>query len=272
MALKDGDIIRFDYTLWLPGEAKPLETSMESVAKEHGIHREGRRYKPITIAIGAHQIIPGLESYLKENGEVGKTLSVTIPAEKAYGARDASKIRDIPMAQFRAQKVTPEVGMQLNLGQERGVVTRVAGGRVRVDTNHNLAGKDLKYDVKVTEVLQDEKDKVVAVLENLFPPGTYKYELGEKEVTVEVPDQVKFDSQWQIAKFKVVSDLRLATGSKKAVKLVEVFPTFDDRGLVPGHEGHAHGAEGHGGHDHGEGEGHEGHPAEGAEAETPKQA
>lgn len=233
--LKDGDVVRFDYTLWVDG--KLVETSQEEVAKANGIHREGRGYKPITITLGASQIIKGLESHIRSHGKAGVAVKADIKAEDAYGARDPHKVQTIPMAKFRAQKVTPEVGMQLNLGNERGVVTQVAGGRVRVDTNHDLAGKDLTYEYTIRGVVTDEGEKLEAVLDNLFPKGSYKVDLSKDAVTIEVPDQLKFDQNWTMAKFRVVADVRRATGKARAIKFVETFPVMPDE---PGHEFHNH--------------------------------
>lgn len=145
------------------------------------------------------------------------------------------------MAQFKSQKVEPKVGMTLTLEGERGIITRVAGGRIRVDLNHDLAGKPLKYEYTIREVLKDEKSKVDAVMASLFPPGTYKVHIDADSVSLEVPDQAKFDQNWTMAKFRVVADLRLATDKKKAVKLVEVYPVMPDGATEEeGHEGHDH--------------------------------
>src|SRR5688572_22457814 len=239
--LKDGDVIRFDYTLYVDG--KMVETSEETVAKANGIHREQRRYNPLTITLGSRQIIPGLESHMRSHGQKGKAVTVDVAAADAYGERDPKKIQTVPMQKFKAQKVEPQVGMQLNLGGERGTVTQVAGGRVRVDLNHDLAGKALRYDYTIREVVSDEPGKVAAVLENIFGPGAAKAKVEGDTVTVEVPDQVKFDQNWMMAKFRVVADLRMATDKKKAIRLVEVFPAMDETGLVAGDEGHAHGPE-----------------------------
>lgn len=240
MALQDGDVVRFDYTLWVDG--KMLDTSDEQKAKTEGIQREGKRYRPLTISLGTRQIIPGLESHMRSHGKVGATVKADIRAEDAYGPRDPKKIRDVPMAQFKSQKVQPQVGMELNMGGERGVVTRVAGGRVRVDLNHDLAGKPLTYEYTIREVVTDEDAKVRAVLDNLFPPGSYTVRIGPEAVTIELPDQVKFDRDWMMAKFTVVAQVRNATGKNKAIHLVEKFPVIPDAPAEePGHEGHGHG-------------------------------
>jgi FKBP-type peptidyl-prolyl cis-trans isomerase 2 len=235
MALQDGDVIRFDYTLWVDG--KPVETSQEEVARANGIHREGRRYNPLTVSLGNRMIIPGLESHIRSHGQAGKTVKVEIAAKDAYGERDAQKIRDVPMAQFRKQKVEPKPGMTLTLEGQPGLITRVAGGRVRVDLNHELAGKALTYEYTLREVLSDEKAKVEAVLSNLFAKDAYKVRVEPDAIVLEVPDAAKFDQNWLMAKFRVVADLRAATNKKKAIRLVEVFPVMDDE---PGHEGHNH--------------------------------
>jgi len=234
-ALKDGDVVRFDYTLWVDG--KILETSQEEVAKANSIHREGRGYKPITVTLGASQIIKGLESHIRSHGRQAVAVKVDIKAEDAYGPRDPKKVQTIPMAKFKAQKVDPQPGMQLNLGNERGVVTQVGGGRVRVDTNHDLAGKDLTYEYTIRSIVTDEKEKLTAVLDNLFPKDSYKVDVTKDAVTIEVPDQVKFDQNWTMAKFRVVADVRRATGKGKAIKFVETFPVMPDE---PGHEFHNH--------------------------------
>ncbi|MEA3191402.1 MAG: hypothetical protein QOD77_1984 [Thermoplasmata archaeon] len=240
MALKDGDVVKFDYTLFVDG--KMLETSQEEVARANGIHRDGRRYAPLTVTLGGRQIIPGLESHIRSHGQVGKTVKVELAAADAYGEREAAKVKDVPMAQFRAQKVTPQVGMGLTIEGQRGIVTRVAGGRVRVDLNHDLAGKPLTYEYTIREVLSDEKSKVDAVLANLFPAGSYKVHHEADAVAIEVPDQVKFDQNWMMAKFRIVGDVRLATEKKKAIKLVEVYPVIPDAPAEDeGHEGHGHG-------------------------------
>jgi FKBP-type peptidyl-prolyl cis-trans isomerase 2 len=236
MALKDGDVVRFDYTLWVDG--KPVETSDEAAAKKEGIFRENRRYRPLTIALGNHQIIPGLESHIRSHGQVGKPVKVELAAKDAYGERHADKVKDVPMAQFKKQKVEPKVGMQLNMEGQTGVITRVAGGRVRVDLNHDLAGKPLTYEYTIRDIVTDDKAKVASVLDNLFQPGSYKVSVDDKAVTLEVPEGAKFDQNWMMAKFRIVAELRAATEKKKEIRLIEVFPVTDEE---PGHEGHGHG-------------------------------
>lgn len=246
--MKEGDVVRFDYTLWLQG-GHALETSMEEKAKELGIQRQEKRYRPLTITVGRQQILPALEARLKD-AQPGQPLVVDLPAKEAYGERDPTRIKDVPMAQFKRQKIDPRVGMELNFQGQRGVVTRVAGGRVRIDLNHDLAGKDLRYEVVVRDVLTDPAQKVEAVCAGIFPGGGHKVSLDDHNVTLEVPDAAKFDQEWPMHKFRVLSELRAVTGTKLDIVLVERYPANPGgaagaagAGALAGHEGHGH--EGH---------------------------
>jgi FKBP-type peptidyl-prolyl cis-trans isomerase 2 len=48
--------------------------------------------------------------------------------------------------------MTPYPGMIVSVNRLRGKVLSVSGGRVRVDFNHPLAGKTLRFDVEVVEI------------------------------------------------------------------------------------------------------------------------
>ncbi len=222
-----GDVIRFDYTLWLDGEKKPLDTSLESVAQEHDIHREGKVYAPLTITLGRQQIIPGLEKRLMDM-KAGEDASFDLTPEEGYGERDPKKLKDLPMAEFRKQKVQPQVGMEINLEGGKGTIVRVAGGRVRVDLNHDLAGKKLRYDVAVKEIINDVAGKVDAVCGYLFPMGGHKVHIQEKAVHLELPDQAKFDPQWPQHKFRVLSELRSATELDYDIVITETYPAHPE--------------------------------------------
>lgn len=226
MALNEGDVVRFDYALYIDGSKKPAETSDKDLAQEHGILDPEGRYDPLTVTIGGRQVIPGLEAHLREKAADKPEFTADIPADAAYGERDPKKFKDIPMAQFRQQKVKPEVGMILNFENQRAIVKRVAGGRVRLDLNHELAGKDLRYDVTVREVITDEPGKVEAVLGSIFNGGC-PHELTDDVLTVDLPDGAKFDQNWMQHKFRLLTLLRQAIGLEKEIRLVESYPPMN---------------------------------------------
>lgn len=221
-------MVRFDYVLSFDGDVR--EASTEEAAKKHGVHQDGRSYAPLTFVVGGRQIIPGLEAEVVEH-KAGDSFSCTIPAADAYGERDPKKVQTIPMAQFKKQGVTPQVGQVINWNQQRVVVTHVGGGRVRVDGNHELAGKDLDYEVTVTDVVTDDKDKLAAVLDMFFSEAA-EHEYDGNEVTLYIPDQAKFDQNWPMMKFRVLTQIRQVVGLDKPVNLVERYPAMANEAPV----------------------------------------
>lgn len=82
---RDGDTVRVHYALSFPG-GKVFETSMEKEAIRRGIHKRGGVYKPLTITLGAGEVIKGFNNALI-GMKPGEEKTVTIPPELAYGKR-----------------------------------------------------------------------------------------------------------------------------------------------------------------------------------------
>lgn len=236
--LQDGDVVRFDYSLWVEGDKQLFETSLAEKAQEDGIFNPERTYRPLTIVMGRGALIPGLERHMLEHAVIDQKQTVDIGPEDAYGPRDPSKIKDVPMAKFRKEKVQPEIGMRLNLEGQRGTIVRIAGGRVRVDTNNELAGKKLRYEYILREVLTDDDSKVSAVLGTFFPRGGHSIEVTADAMTILLPEQVSFDQNWAMGKFRVLQELRPLAGERE-IRFVERFPAQPP---MPAHgePGHIH--------------------------------
>ena len=61
--------------------------------------------------------------------------------------------------------------MPVQLDNMLARVQSVSGGRVRVDFNHELAGKELTFDIKVVDVITKDEDKIRALAGQLFKEG-----------------------------------------------------------------------------------------------------
>jgi FKBP-type peptidyl-prolyl cis-trans isomerase SlyD len=119
--------------------------------------------EPMTYLHGARNIIPGLEQALEGKG-AGDELEVTIEPANAYGEYSEDRIQQVPIEAFQEiEKVEP--GMVVTAESEHGqvnlVVTEVDEATVTVDANHPLAGKSLKFDVRV-EAVRDASEEEVA--------------------------------------------------------------------------------------------------------------
>jgi len=109
---------------------------------------------PLTYLQGHGNLIPGLENALAGK-QAGDKLQVKIPPADGYGEYNKELVQQVPRRAFRGIKDV-RVGMQFQVQSDGGAravtVTRVVGDMVTVDGNHALAGKNLNFDVEVTEV------------------------------------------------------------------------------------------------------------------------
>ena len=136
----DGDTVRVHYT----GTLEDGTTFDTSVGRE-----------PIEFTLGEGKMIPGFEKAVY-GLEVGKSKTVTIPAEEAYGPHRDDLVIVVEREQLPA-KLDPKVDQQLQMQQTDGrtatvIVTDVSETTITVDANHPLAGKDLTFEIELVEI------------------------------------------------------------------------------------------------------------------------
>jgi FKBP-type peptidyl-prolyl cis-trans isomerase SlyD len=109
---------------------------------------------PMPYLHGSGNIVPGLEKALLDH-VAGDKFHVLVQPADAYGARDESKVHDVPREELPPVKLTP--GMQLVARDDEGghipvTIVEVSGANVKVDLNHPFAGRVLAFDVEVVNV------------------------------------------------------------------------------------------------------------------------
>ena len=155
MAIESGDTVSLEYIGRLP-DGEIFDTSRESVADEAGIATDqpDREFAPLTVEMGAEQIIPGLEDALYDM-TVGETDTVTIPPEKAYGEPTDEQIIEHDREEFdeMLQGQSPSEGMQVQTQQGQiGTIIALDDDVVEIDFNHELAGETLEFEVEILDV------------------------------------------------------------------------------------------------------------------------
>lgn len=110
---------------------------------------------PLAYIHGNGQLIPGLETALEGRGK-GDKVAVDVPPEQGYGERDEEGVQTASRNQFD-DSVEIEVGMQFEAqdddeGHQIVTVAAVDGENITLDTNHPLAGKNLRFKVEILDV------------------------------------------------------------------------------------------------------------------------
>ena len=111
---------------------------------------------PLEVTVGTrHPRLPGLGAELVGLA-AGTSVTVTVPAERAYGLPDPTRVRRVSRTRFGDDEpLTPgrRVRMRVGRGRVRAVrVVEVRGRVVVVDTNHPRCGQAVELEVEVVAI------------------------------------------------------------------------------------------------------------------------
>ncbi|MEO6133801.1 MAG: peptidylprolyl isomerase [Ginsengibacter sp.] len=137
---KKGDHVKVHYT----GKLTTGEQFDSSAGRE-----------PLAFTVGAGQMIKGFDDSIP-GMSVGDKKTINIAPEHAYGEKNKEAIIEFPLSNI-PEDMKLEPGMKLQLQNEAGhpvpvVVTEVKEDVVILDANHELAGKELVFDIELVEI------------------------------------------------------------------------------------------------------------------------
>ena len=119
------------------------------------IFDSSKEREPLKFTVGAGQLIKGFEM-----GVIGMSLNetktVTIPADQGYGPVRDELIQKIDKSQL-PEGLEPKVGQQLASHHPSGqqmvfLVIDEDQESITIDGNHELAGKDLIFEIEVVDI------------------------------------------------------------------------------------------------------------------------
>jgi len=185
MKIKKNDFIEIEFT----GKANDeiFDTTNKKEAEQMNSEIDIKNIKPIVVSVGNQMLLKGFDDEL-EGKEIGKKYSIHILPEKAFGKRDPSMIKTIPMRVFKEKNMNPIPGMVLQLDNYVAKVLSVSGGRVIVDFNNPLAGKEIDYDFKIIKKIENINDKINS-LQDFFFKQRFKFNIDEKDKKVIFNDE-----------------------------------------------------------------------------------
>lgn len=182
-----------------------FDLTIEEKAEEKGMNTEEMDFSPIPVLIGEGYVIEGFEEALRDM-EIGDEKEIEIGPEKAYGERDSEEVETYPEKEFTKQDVNVRQGEEVMIGNRRGKVIYKGSGRVKIDFNHPLAGKELEYWIKAKEKVEDDEEKAKKIFDyrvghgsedmefedgTVSVPGTHSHEDHEHELPEQLRETVR---------------------------------------------------------------------------------
>lgn len=107
--------------------------------------------EPMRVTFGQGQLLPALEQQLA-TFERGERRTITFVADQAYGQYDESLVFQVPAASIPNASELPVGGFVMfstEQGPVRLKVLKVEDGAVWFDSNHELAGHDLTFEIEL---------------------------------------------------------------------------------------------------------------------------
>jgi FKBP-type peptidyl-prolyl cis-trans isomerase 2 len=225
MPLQKGDFILIDYTAKVKETNEVFDTTNEETSKKEHLHKEGEIYEPKLIVVGEGWMLKPLDEAFVTM-EPAKPATVEITPDKAFGARDAEKVKRVPLRQLLAKDINPAIGARIEYGGKTATIRSIGAGRVLLDFNPPLAGKTLVYDVTVQKKLEANEEKIAALIHRRIPvveAAKFKLTLEEKALTVEMPEETFYLEGIQVAKRGISMDLQKFFPDVACVRFVETF-------------------------------------------------
>ena len=193
---KEKDFVEINYVGRIKENNQIFDLTDKELAKKNGIYDENTMYGPKILCLGEKQILPSIDKFLVDK-EVGKTYTLELKPEESFGKKDSNLIKIMPSEILRKQKINPFPGLQIHAGGLIGTIRSVSGGRVTIDFNHPLSGKNLVYELNINRIVEKDDEKIRSLVENMLNLSYNEYELelqGSKanvKLKVTIPNNAK---------------------------------------------------------------------------------
>ena len=222
MTLEKGSLVLVDYTLRVKDNSQIIETTREEEAKQTDSYDPTRKYQPRLVSVGEGWVLKGLDEALAD-ANVGEKKNVEVTADKAFGERDAGKVRMIPQRKLGEKADEVSVGDVIDVDDRTGIVRYVGSGRIQVDFNHRYAGRTLIYDFNIVKKLETDQEKIGGLLKRWLPldEEKLKFTLSGESLEIQVPDELFQMDGLQAVKSGIARDIFRIVTTAKTIRFVE---------------------------------------------------
>ena len=142
MAIKQGDMVSLEYT---------------GTLSDGSVFDSNKGGQALTFTAGAGQMIAGFDAAVIGMG-IGDEKTFSLPPSQAYGEVSQELIQQIKVSELaKTIGQEPQMGMVLMTPQgHSGRITSLENDFATIDFNHELAGKELTFSIKIIDVKKSQ--------------------------------------------------------------------------------------------------------------------
>jgi FKBP-type peptidyl-prolyl cis-trans isomerase 2 len=181
--IRKNDFVEIEFT----GKANDevFDTTDKDEAKDRGINVD---VKPLIVCVGGEMLLKGFDDALDKK-EIGREYQIHLTPEEAFGKRDPKLIQTLPLKAFLERDLNPVPGMTVQLDHNIAKILSVSGGRVIVDFNNPLAGKEIDYNFRINKKIEGINEKINS-LQDYFFRSRFEFEIDKekKKITFKKPE------------------------------------------------------------------------------------
>lgn len=225
--MEKGDFVEVEFTGTVTATGDVFDTTSEEEAKKLGMHKEGQKYGPLLVVVGANMVPHGVDDKLKEM-KVGDEREFDLKPDRAFGPRNPKMVKLISISKFHQKNINPVPGIFVDIDGMQAKVRTVSGGRVMVDFNHPLAGRELHYRLKIVREIKEPLEKARALLKYYGMDAEASLKEGTLTLKTKKPIKEAFLKEF------------LEKGMREWVKEVKELRFESDAKAEPAPEGHEH--------------------------------
>jgi len=214
-----------DYTIKVKDTGELVDTTVEEEARQAGVFDASKIYEPRLVVVGKGFLLKPIEDELI-GMKPSEKKTIEIAPEKAFGPRDPSKVRTIPLRRFKDVEGPITVGTVVTVDGRQGVVRAIGSGRVQVDFNHYLAGKTLVCSLEVKSIITDDMEKIKNLLHSRLPDvavDKFEVSLNKPELRIKVPEEALLIPGLQLSKKTLAKEFKEAVNGVEKVIFIEEY-------------------------------------------------
>lgn len=153
-----------------------------------------QRPRLVSLGYPSFVVTKGFEEALK-GAELDMPQTIQVEPKNAYGVWDRKMVRMITARKLNDSEKYG-VGDEIEISGRKGIIKFMGSGRVQVDYNHKYAGKTIQYDFTVTDLLDTDDAKVVAILRETLTDDEFgsdddlDYTLQDNSLSVTIPENM----------------------------------------------------------------------------------